>query len=106
LTRKTKLKNIKMSAPTIGTVNEEGQNVDLYIPRKCHASPASFQHSTMAQSNLPSAMSTRQAHTLAHLASFAFLASCAVKARAITQSTTCASATASSAHAQLVNQNG
>ena len=23
---------------TIGTVNEEGQNVDLYIPRKCHAS--------------------------------------------------------------------
>ncbi len=23
---------------TIGTVNEDGQNVDLYIPRKCHAS--------------------------------------------------------------------
>ena len=22
---------------TIGTINEEGQNVDLYIPRKCHA---------------------------------------------------------------------
>ena len=25
-------------AQTIGTVNEEGTNVDLYIPRKCHAS--------------------------------------------------------------------
>ena len=24
--------------PTIGTLNEEGVNVDLYIPRKCHAS--------------------------------------------------------------------
>eukprot|EP00343_Euplotes_focardii_P007979 CAMPEP_0205820144 /NCGR_PEP_ID=MMETSP0206-20130828/2750_1 /ASSEMBLY_ACC=CAM_ASM_000279 /TAXON_ID=36767 /ORGANISM="Euplotes focardii, Strain TN1" /LENGTH=152 /DNA_ID=CAMNT_0053114571 /DNA_START=34 /DNA_END=492 /DNA_ORIENTATION=+ len=23
---------------TIGTINEEGVNVDLYIPRKCHAS--------------------------------------------------------------------
>ena len=23
---------------TIGTVNDDGQNVDLYIPRKCHAS--------------------------------------------------------------------
>eukprot|EP00331_Platyophrya_macrostoma_P025388 CAMPEP_0176461588 /NCGR_PEP_ID=MMETSP0127-20121128/34755_1 /TAXON_ID=938130 /ORGANISM="Platyophrya macrostoma, Strain WH" /LENGTH=160 /DNA_ID=CAMNT_0017853331 /DNA_START=40 /DNA_END=522 /DNA_ORIENTATION=+ len=23
--------------PTIGTINEEGVNVDLYIPRKCHA---------------------------------------------------------------------
>ena len=27
-----------MASQTIGTVNEEGQNVDLYIPRKCHAS--------------------------------------------------------------------
>ncbi len=23
---------------TVGTLNEEGENVDLYIPRKCHAS--------------------------------------------------------------------
>lgn len=23
--------------PTIGTINEEGVNVDMYIPRKCHA---------------------------------------------------------------------
>ena len=32
---------------TIGTVNEDGQNVDLYIPRKCHASKRlipSFDH--------------------------------------------------------------
>ena len=27
-----------LTMPSIGTLNEEGVNVDLYIPRKCHAS--------------------------------------------------------------------
>lgn len=33
--------------PTVGTINEEGTNVDLYIPRKCHATNVlieSFDH--------------------------------------------------------------
>jgi small subunit ribosomal protein S21e len=36
--------------PTIGTLNEEGVNVDLYIPRKCHATNsliASFDYSSI-----------------------------------------------------------
>jgi small subunit ribosomal protein S21e len=35
---------------TIGTINEEGLNVDLYIPRKCHATNtliSSFDHSAV-----------------------------------------------------------
>ncbi|KAG8344238.1 putative 40S ribosomal protein S21 [Trypanosoma vivax] len=35
---------------TIGTLNEEGTNVDLYIPRKCHATNTlitSFDHSAV-----------------------------------------------------------
>ena len=31
--------------PTIGTINDEGTNVDLYIPRKCHASNTLIQAS-------------------------------------------------------------
>jgi small subunit ribosomal protein S21e len=36
--------------PTIGTLNEEGVNVDLYIPRKCHATNtliSSFDYSSI-----------------------------------------------------------
>ena len=36
--------------PTIGTLNEEGVNVDMYIPRKCHATNtliASFDYSSI-----------------------------------------------------------
>jgi len=36
--------------PSIGTINEEGVNVDLYIPRKCHASNtliASYDHASI-----------------------------------------------------------
>ena len=36
--------------PSIGTINEEGVNVDLYIPRKCHATNRliqSYDHSAI-----------------------------------------------------------